>query len=160
MVRHPRKLKQTDVLYRALHPRHHNEHGPLYGGFEYTGKKPGTGERSDALSFFTTPTAALGAFANSDRAKQECKTGNVSPTAEQLYRFGYRVAALSARDVIEFCKQPELELEISADDSGNQIDASGHVQIRNGQEIPDTWARRSRILSEEETLGPPAPNAV
>ena len=151
MAEMPRKLQPDDILYRALAPIDGcDENGPTAGGFEDTGgslKQP-----SDTLSFQAEGVAALSAISGRASVRRACGSGKNQPTPQQMYEHGYRVAAIRAEVALQACAaNPKLSIVQSED--GSQIEPNGHIQIKNGHNLADIWARNAAILSKEETFG-------
>ncbi|MBM3472304.1 MAG: hypothetical protein FJX75_03395 [Armatimonadetes bacterium] len=157
MPQAPRRLKPDDTLYRAVRPGECDEQGPLRSAFEYTGIDRSTGRPSATLSFSVrgeaTPSDALAAISRQSVARRLCGTGKRPPSPEAMYRHGFRVAALSARPVLEACARAGTEVRVVADPSGNEVEPNGHLQLHAGSRLARTWASHSRILSERETFG-------
>jgi len=153
-----RRLRLHDLLYRAVRPGEYDARGLRQSAFEYTGVDRSTGLPSPTLSFSAkgeaTPADALAAISRQGIVRRLCGTGKAAPSPAETYRRGFRVAALSARYVLEACRLPDAVVRIVADHEGNEVEPNGHVQLHGGARLSRVWARRSRILDGGETLTP------
>jgi hypothetical protein len=158
MAERLRKLRATDVLYRAVTPEQYNpDDGSLYAtAFEDPGRDPRTGRPSHTLSFSVSaaagPTSALRAISRRGQVRRDCKTGAEAAPPRAMFDAQYRVAALPARYVIEACARREAAVWIERDAEGNEYEVNGHLELVRGFELADLWAKRSRVLAEEETF--------
>lgn len=140
----PNLLQATDALYRVIDPDHYEGNTLHAAAFE---------DAYDDLSFYVDgyarPEDALWACSKRKRAKDLCGTGKNRPSPRQMYNVGYRVARLPAGPVLDCPLATKRQGE-----DGSNISGSGHFELTGGQQLADTWARLSRLLSETEIFPP------
>lgn len=142
-----------------MRPGEYDAQGPLPQAFEYTGIDRSTGRPSPTLSFSVkaeaTPSDVLAAISRQAIARRLCGTGKRAPSPETMYRRGFRVAALPAREVLDACQLPDAGVHIVSDALGNEVEPNGHLQLHGGAGLAEIWARLSRTLSRGETFPEP-----
>ncbi len=141
----PRRLSDEDLLYRKVDTGQWDEEGLLPDAFI---------DHYERQSFYASsrraPEAVLNAFARMNGIRRRFEEPSLD--ASKLFDLGFRIAAVTVRDV------RDLGCEIETDEAGNEFTASGHVNIRGARDYAEELAMISTLLSREETMTLPQPH--
>jgi hypothetical protein len=150
----PSFLDPSDFLYRVIEPDYWESVDnrikiapDAFEDFRQTDR--------ETLCFFSgsvkSPADTLRQLARRGSTRKRCgKPKNQTPSPEEMYAAGYRIAVISARIVLGAAQASSMEIQNYA--GGGNVDPDGHFAIYDGHKLSLGFARLARLLTKDETF--------
>lgn len=132
------KIDARDFLYRKINPGGWDASGVFADAFQ---------DKYENLSFslvsMASPCKVLEKFAEYNSVRKKCGTVQ-APNCTEMYWAVYRVAMISVMLV------RANNFAFAADESENEHNAEGHINVVKGKEGAVIWSINARLLTEVE----------